>query len=865
MMRFLKQYLVLFITLALFASVVQAQEPVVTLEIVGVDSAEFPTVTLSYIARNLGGDGIEVLSDLQLIENEAAILDFTQLSEPVGIDLTFIIDANDTIDGIDLIGDVTRLEKVKAAIDNYAQQYVSRAGLDRVSVIAPIGGEAAYLIENASDPDAISAAIAPYNPDPDTLPNVAPIDAMLRLAFEQAAAREPTSRYHAIMLFTDAEFLGQQVDFFAVREIATQSDVVFFSAILGKSASQGEIDNVGELIIPTNGSFVHMPQPEDADPIFRTIKSNSDIRLIRYRSLVNQSGSPTVRLIADGVITSETTYDITILPPEIEWLMPNQPIQRTGSSDESVDQLTPTMVRVETQVNWPDGHPRQLVDVRFFINDLEQRIDPPPVVDASGFLTFDWNIANLPAERYRLEIEIADELGTTARSSPFLQPIEFETAAAVEPTLEPAPLDVVPAPTTSMVEDAVDTATEVASGMRDGVNALANERNILIAMGSLIGLLALILLWRWRRKGSKAFQPDALRANHIVLPENVYLELMGARETISTRIPLLGPSVRIGSDPFRADIVLDDDSVSRYHARLSYEGGGYVLYDEGSAFGTRVNFEPIGLTPRHIQDTDELTFGSVRTRFRIYGPKENGRAPKVTVNDEPPRYSLVPPQPKPIKAVIFDLDGTLIDSESVAMVAWKATVAHFGAQFDERHQKLIIGVPLAQALAAVIEHFGLPISAETLFDKLAEEWRNATAAGLPVMPGVYDLIEALANRRIVWGVATNSEREYADYHLKSVKLYEGAGAIIGSDSVAQPKPAPDVFLACAQALQIDPSNCLAIEDTALGHNAAAAAGMTVIAVPNPWADHTEFTHADRIYTSITEMLPDLDELLKGTA
>ena len=853
-MRFIKQYLILITTLLLFVSVAQAQQPVDTLEIVGIDPSGFPTIGVSFVARDVNGVGIEVIEGLQLVENELSLTEFSQVSVPVGVDLTFVIDANRTIAGIDLIGDLSRLEKVKSAIDIMSQQYVSRAGLDRVSVLAPVDGAPTWLIQDASDPDQVTATVAEYLPS--ELPTAAPVDAMLRMAFQQSVDREPTNRYQAIVLLSDAEFLRDQVDFFAVRDISAQTDAVFFGLVLGKIASQDEIDNMAELFIPTGGTWGHMPQPEDADPIFRIIKSNSEQRMLRYRSTVSSTGVQSVRL-ADGEVFSEATYDVVISPPQIEWLMPNQPLVRDADSAETE--------RIETQINWTDGFPRELDSVRFFVNDIEQRIDPPPVLDSTGLLTFDWNIANLAADVYRLEIELTDELGGSARSGPFLQKLEIEGAVDEPAEGEEAAVDSAETePTTEEAAIVEGESAEPANETLAVITPYLTERNMLLGLGGLIGLLGLIFALRLRRRGDKAFRAEKKAPGVLIMPENVYIELLAARDAVASRIPVASASTRIGSDPFRADIVLDDDSVSRYHAKLNFEGGSYVLYDEGSAFGTRVNFEPIGLTPRPIQDGDELTFGSVRTRFRIYGSGEGARLPKLSMEDrEKRRFSLVPEEPQPVKAVIFDLDGTLIDSESVAMVAWKATVAHFGAAFDERHQSLIIGIRLEEALESVIDFFSLPISAETLFDKLAQEWRKATEGGLPVMPGVYELIDAIEARGIPWGVATNSERDYAHYHLDAVQLLQRVKAVVGSDDVAKGKPAPDVFLECARLLEVDPINCLAVEDTAVGHFAAAAAGMTVIVIPNDWSDQTEFSEADRIYNSLSELTEELGLLIEG--
>lgn len=211
-------------------------------------------------------------------------------------------------------------------------------------------------------------------------------------------------------------------------------------------------------------------------------------------------------------------------------------------------------------------------------------------------------------------------------------------------------------------------------------------------------------------------------------------------------------------------------------------------------------------------------------------------------------------------AIIFDLDGTLIDSESIAHIAWERALHHFGKQFTTEHEPLMLGVQLAIAIENVKRHFALSEPIDEIFKVLEIEWRKLTQHGLPTMPGVNILLDTLDQRGIPWGVATNSEHAYAAHHLSNVQLDTRAQAIVGCDDVANPKPAPDVFVQCAKLIGVDPEHCIAVEDSQVGYQAAAASGMMVVVVGEE-ASSAEFPLAHHIFPSLHQFLDELDNIL----
>lgn len=214
------------------------------------------------------------------------------------------------------------------------------------------------------------------------------------------------------------------------------------------------------------------------------------------------------------------------------------------------------------------------------------------------------------------------------------------------------------------------------------------------------------------------------------------------------------------------------------------------------------------------------------------------------------------------QAVVFDLDGTLINSEAVAFRAWQEAVAEYGHEYKHSDQILTVGVKIDQAIRNVRDKFQLPISIDALSAKMGAIWVKLSTEGFPLLPGVQEMIDYLDEHGITWGVATNSDHAFAKRYLTIHGLYDRAHAVVGSDEVACGKPEPDVFVACARRLGVSAENCLAVEDTVLGHHAAAAAGMRVIAIPNEWMSADDFDQAVAILDSMHDLRLRLDEFLK---
>jgi pseudouridine-5'-monophosphatase len=210
--------------------------------------------------------------------------------------------------------------------------------------------------------------------------------------------------------------------------------------------------------------------------------------------------------------------------------------------------------------------------------------------------------------------------------------------------------------------------------------------------------------------------------------------------------------------------------------------------------------------------------------------------------------------PLPPTHVIFDLDGTLVDTEPLYTLAAETIVGRFGKVFDLGIKRQIMGGgPLAGA-RFVVEHLGLPLSPEAYLSErealLAEMCKTARA-----MPGAVALIDALVGRRIPLAIGTSSGRELCRIKLEAQSFGARFQAIACSDDpgVGSAKPAPDIFLKAAEGLGARPDRCLVFEDTPKGVMAARAAGMEVIAVVDASMRGEDYSGALRVITSLEEI------------
>ena len=208
---------------------------------------------------------------------------------------------------------------------------------------------------------------------------------------------------------------------------------------------------------------------------------------------------------------------------------------------------------------------------------------------------------------------------------------------------------------------------------------------------------------------------------------------------------------------------------------------------------------------------------------------------------------------------IFDLDGVLLDTEPLYTEANAQVAARFGKVYDWSVKRDCIGRGTLVAARIVVEALGLPLPPEALVherDRLLTE----LVARAPAVAGAEAFTRALAVRGVPLAIATSTEAPL--YAIKAAPhrgwLAMFGAAVCGDDPrVARPKPAPDIFLAAAATLGAAPESCLVFEDSPFGVEAACAAGMQVIALPDPAMDLGRYARADAVVTGFADLTLEL--------
>jgi HAD superfamily hydrolase (TIGR01509 family) len=184
-----------------------------------------------------------------------------------------------------------------------------------------------------------------------------------------------------------------------------------------------------------------------------------------------------------------------------------------------------------------------------------------------------------------------------------------------------------------------------------------------------------------------------------------------------------------------------------------------------------------------------------------------------------------------IDAVVFDMDGVLLDSEHVWDEVREQLAKEGGGRWHEGAQRDMMGMSSHEWSAYMHEAIGLPEPPEEISREVVRRLEAIYRERLPAVPGAREAVERLAAR---WplGLATSSNRELIELALELLGVRELFQATVSSEEVPRGKPAPDVYLEAARRLGVDPAQAAAIEDSQNGIRSAKAAGMRVLAIPN---------------------------------
>jgi HAD superfamily hydrolase (TIGR01509 family) len=209
------------------------------------------------------------------------------------------------------------------------------------------------------------------------------------------------------------------------------------------------------------------------------------------------------------------------------------------------------------------------------------------------------------------------------------------------------------------------------------------------------------------------------------------------------------------------------------------------------------------------------------------------------------------------QAVVFDLDGVLLQSEEVWDSVRERYVRERGGRYDEEVQRAMMGMSAPEWSAYLHDEAGVPGEPATINREVVERMLEAYRHDLPLLPGAVEAVRRMAAAYPL-ALASSSNREVFEEVLELAGIAGCLRATVSSEEVAHGKPAPDVYLEAARRLGVGPERCAAVEDSQAGIRSAKAAGMLVFAIPNTSypPDDEALELADVVLDSLDELTPE---------
>lgn len=207
-----------------------------------------------------------------------------------------------------------------------------------------------------------------------------------------------------------------------------------------------------------------------------------------------------------------------------------------------------------------------------------------------------------------------------------------------------------------------------------------------------------------------------------------------------------------------------------------------------------------------------------------------------------------------LKAILFDHDGTLVDSEAVHCELWRAVLEPYDVSFsDDEYMRLYSGVSGLKNAQDMVDLYALPLTPEALLaEKEQASSVHLATQGFPLMPGVWEVLRFFQQAGLQLAVVTGAGRATVLRSLELHDLLPEFATVVSCDDVINSKPAPDSYQLAMQQLGLTPQECLAIEDTEHGLAAAVAADLPCVAIPNAQSQGHDFSKASVVLDSLLQ-------------
>ena len=212
-----------------------------------------------------------------------------------------------------------------------------------------------------------------------------------------------------------------------------------------------------------------------------------------------------------------------------------------------------------------------------------------------------------------------------------------------------------------------------------------------------------------------------------------------------------------------------------------------------------------------------------------------------------------------IKVVIFDKDGLMFDSETLQYQSFRDVLAKYGYKYTKKHHCQYIVGRAGSFVYPYIQKLFKFEDLESFKKKKRQCYRELSLKNLKIYPGLLNLIRALKKENYKLAVASGSHLQAIKQELNQFKLTDYFDCIISSEGLPS-KPAPDVFLTVARKLKVSPNQCLVLEDSQAGVEAAKASAMYCFAIPNKFTKHQDFSQADLVLESLKKVISTVQTL-----
>jgi beta-phosphoglucomutase family hydrolase len=206
-----------------------------------------------------------------------------------------------------------------------------------------------------------------------------------------------------------------------------------------------------------------------------------------------------------------------------------------------------------------------------------------------------------------------------------------------------------------------------------------------------------------------------------------------------------------------------------------------------------------------------------------------------------------------IRAVIFDMDGVIVESEHLHIKAEQQTMLKHGVRISAEELHTYTGTTAEFMLTELIKKYKLNTTFERVFDEKEEFMFKLLEKETRPTKGVIELLKKLKRKGIKLGIASSSHRNLIEYILRRLNIVRLFDFVVSAEDIANSKPNPEIFLRSARGLSVEPVECLVVEDAKLGVEAAKNAGMRVVGYRNPNSGDQDLSRADMIIDDFAKL------------